>query len=241
MSDEWTDVKSNQPPKPPKVPQQQRHRKIGGSELATLVNLGSFGAKPLDIYERIVDGISSFQGNRYSERGNREEARLRSAYVRYTGASVRPNPGIIYWDECFAASLDDIAVRGSDVIPVDYKTASIKGIKKWNDGPPASYLVQLALYMAVLDAPFAELFAGFGHDLHTGERDTFLVRTCRLWRVERDRAFEDLVLNAGRTFWREHIEPRIPPSNNATWNVDFNNKSFNKVSKPEVTLIWQAT
>lgn len=120
--------------------------------------------------------------------------------------------------------------------PVDYKTASINSLRKWYrvdkvtglehwEMLPA-YRVQLALYMAVFDLPRAELFVAFGKDRWPDEPETegairvipldlkdgfFDVLRTKLLTLERDAEFENMILEAGRTFWRTHIVPRVPP------------------------------
>lgn len=200
-------------------PAYQNHNKIGGSSLAVLMGLNSFGQKPIDVYRRIVDGIMG-GGNVYSDRGTKYEPVVREAFVARTGAVLLPHPGVLFMEDCFAATLDDKAHRGGPTFPVDYKTASnSKGnMRKWgpdgSDKFPENYKVQLTLYMAVLEAPFSELYAAFGVDVkdangnHTGE---FAISEYRRYILQRDLAYEKRCLDVGRKFWREHVVPKNPP------------------------------
>src|SRR3990167_8726614 len=200
-------------------PSQQRHRRIGGTELGVLMGANSFGQTPQNVYTRIVDGISSFQGNAYSERGVQYEPTVRAAFVANTGAVLQPHPGILLFEDCFAASLDDIAQRGGEVFPVDYKTASINSIRKWgpdgSDAIPENYKYQLVLYMAAcnqlgVSPGHAELYAAFGEDIWDDKHTIivhFEIKEYRHYKLARDFGLELRSLNAGREFWTNHIAP----------------------------------
>lgn len=232
--------------------QPQRHRRIGGTEIGVLCGVSSFGTTPLDVFNRIVHGVSKFSGNRYSDRGTKYEPEVRRRYVATTGALLLDHPGMVLFEECFACSLDDLALRPacamnvwskrtlcssgchSIAYPVDYKTATMKSRDaKWGpDGSsefPENYAYQLRLYMAATRAPFAELFAAFGVDSfkcgHCGAPCDDGVHPCpepqpqvhfdiqdeRWYRLERDEALEQRMLETGRRFWKEHIETKIAP------------------------------
>ncbi len=200
-------------------------RRIGGTDIGILLGVNSFGQTPLDIYNRIVLQISSFKGNAYSDRGLKYEDHVRQEYLKQTGALLHPHPGVVvFGDNAFAASLDDIAARADTLFPVDYKTASIKGIRKWgpdgSDGIPENYEWQLRWYMRALEetlgikSDHAELFAAFGVDVKddlgnfTGE---FAIEEYRAYFIPRDFEKEERAVAAGLKFHREHIVPRIPP------------------------------
>lgn len=89
---------------------QRRHGRIGGSDLAALVGLSSFGKGPADVYSSIVDN-ARFESNRYMRRGTAAEPTVREMYLAETGAILCEHPGVVEWDECFAASVDDLAAR----------------------------------------------------------------------------------------------------------------------------------
>lgn len=220
------------------VPHTRRHKRIGGTDLSALVGLSSFGKGEGDVYASIVDGLWT-PSNRFMRRGNAAEPVLREMYLA-TGAALEPHPGIVEWDECFAASVDDIACVPEGSFPVDYKSASINSIKKWlkvdkKTGEetwimPGSYRVQLSLYMAVFNLPRAELFVGFGKDRLPDEpvyaetirtvtvigpdgqvEGYFDILRVKLLTLDRDPEFENRILEAGRAFWRQHIAPKSPP------------------------------
>ena len=205
----------------------QRHRRIGGSELGILLGMGSYGGKPFDVWNRIVNGISTFVGNAYSDRGTKYEPVVRDLFQKTTGAEILPHPGMILFEDCFAASLDDMVLMpgSTQPIPVDYKTASNSkaNLKKWgadgSDQFPAQYRAQLVLYMAVTGAPRSQLFTAFGTD----EKDAagkltgvFTITEHRRYYLERDLDFENQALEAGRKFWREHVLTKIAPTVKST-------------------------
>jgi hypothetical protein len=64
---------------------QRRHGRIGGSDLASLVGLSSFGKTGADVYASIVDN-ARFESNRYMRRGIAAEQTVREMYLAETGA-----------------------------------------------------------------------------------------------------------------------------------------------------------
>ncbi len=222
---EWETV---EPPR-----QEIRHKFIGGSSLGALMM--NQKSKIQGIYDWIVNGVEGFAGNSYTERGHRYENTVRGLYVTQTGAILQPHPGLIHMEDWCAISLDDLAKSGVGVLcPVDYKTAvnSEKNMKKW--GPngtnvfPDGYRWQLVLYMAVLNrvlnipCEHAELFTAFGEDVKdsfgnfTGE---FKITETRINILPRNLQEEERALEVGRKFWREHIVPKIPPTQPKEVNV----------------------
>ncbi len=211
-------------------PQPQRHRRIGGTELGVLCGVSSFGTTDYDVWQRIVLGMSTFSGNRYSDRGLLYEPAVRRLYVEQHKRILQPHPGMILFEDCFACSLDDLAMlpgvpkiaQGVRIFPVDYKTASVNGLKgnKWgpegSDQFPPNYAMQGRLYMAATGAPFFELFAAFGVDsaLPSGTHDDphgFDIVETRLYRLERDMKKEQTALDKARAWWAEYVAPTLTP------------------------------
>ncbi len=198
---------------------ERRHRRIGGSDLATLCGFGNFGNTPLDLYRQIVFGVSTFSGNRYTRRGQKEEPNVRALYLRTYGFSQQPSVGCVEFEECFACTPDDIVRdRAGKSHVVDYKTASansLKKDKKWGASGssdfPKNYQTQLTLYMAALDLHYSELFCQFGIDGGTEDAPTWTPTETRRYVWRRELVFEKFVLDCGRKFWTTHIVPKTPP------------------------------
>lgn len=189
-----------------------RHKRIGGTDIAALLGTCEFRRDRVSVYRSIVEGFRGFK-NKYMDRGIMMEPILR----KRAGYVLDKHPGTLYMDDCFAGSLDDVAIIDGLKIPVDYKTASINGWgKKWTEDKfPENYRCQLALYIPLMSAalnipppPYGELYVAFGKDCEDGSFETVDTRT---YRYERDIQFEELILETGRAFWRDHIVPKVPP------------------------------
>lgn len=189
------------------------HGRLGGTSIAALMGEDTFRKTPWDIYMGLVHGMRS-PPNEYMKRGLAMEKTVRERYVAETGAVLEPHPGVVHWDECFAASVDDLRVRLGVPGVVDYKTASARSLRKWAGGMLASYRWQLDLYMAVFDRPEADLFVAFGidnMDEDTGAWLSFDITETRLFTAIRDLDRESRLVAKGLEFWRTHVTPRIPP------------------------------
>lgn len=198
-----------------------RHNRIGGTEIGILCGIPSFGNTILDVYNRVVLGVSKFQGNAYSDRGIAYEPIVRAEYVRATGAKLRPHLDKVEFEEFGAASFDDIAERGGWIGPVDYKTASVKGKSKWKKGVPENYEYQLRWYLAAMrialgiESQRAELYAAFGvdeKDANGNFTGVFDIQEFQGYEVHRDIALENRMLGTAREFWRNHVVPKRPPA-----------------------------
>lgn len=84
---------------------------------------------------------------------------------------------------------------------VEIKTVGPHRMKDWQAGIPDYVLVQVAINMAVFDRPYWDIGRLF-----------LSTRDWQILPVERDRELEELLIEAGETFCREHWIPQIPPA-----------------------------
>lgn len=225
---------------------QQRHRRIGGTEIGILCGIASFGKTPRDVYNRIVLGEDSFTGNAFSDRGIKYEPVVRGMYVQETGAALVKHPGMLLFEDWAAASMDDVFQRRR-IGPVDYKTASVKGMSKWKKHGqwtmPANYEYQLRHYMAVMNAlgmlcDCAELFVAFGVDEKDAAHNytgVFTIKETKLLHIDRDLDLEHHMLATGRAFWKNHIVTKTPPVDGR--DRDLVKVSDMKLSKAEMEFL----
>src|SRR4051812_6516641 len=116
------------------------HKRLGGTSIAALLGVDSFGKTPLDLYNSILHGTRG-PSSVYMRRGLALEPEVRRRYVDEHNVELLAHPGVVHWGECFAASVDDLRVRAGNKGVTDYKTASASKSSraKWNKGILASY------------------------------------------------------------------------------------------------------
>lgn len=172
-------------------------RRIGGTAISAICGESSF-AKPIDVYQEIVEG-KKLPDSLLLDAGRAMEPVIRAEYTRKTGfkqlvkkiGTVR-HPTL----DWMTASPDDVS---DDFRVIDYKLVSIFGLDKWRGGPPQGYVIQLQWYMAVLGlerATLVGLMPNLELDIHELTADAELA--------------SDLIA-LGQHFWDNHIIPKIPP------------------------------
>lgn len=186
-------------------------RGIGATDVAKVLGVSVYG-KARDVFARMMDG-TELKRNKAMDRGNREEPKIRERYVLETGAKMlwsdysKPHifrhPSERYW-YC-TCSPDDITAEG---FVVDYKSASIWN-KKWKNGPPIDYVLQLQWAMFVTGATKSALYAAFGQD--SKDYSEFSLSHTELFEFERDDQLIADAANACELFWKNHVETRIEP------------------------------
>lgn len=175
-------------------------RRIGGTDISAILGINPYRA-PIDAYRRIVEGYSPPM-NDAMKRGLRLEGAVREFYVEETGAQLEPHPGVVLSKRhpFMAASVDDL-VKTDKV--TEYKTATFRSLGEFGeagtDQVPRHYLTQCAWYLAATDRSVCDLAV-----LISG--DEF-----RVYRIERDLELENMLVEAGARFWRDHVVPRRPP------------------------------
>jgi predicted phage-related endonuclease len=189
-------------------------RRIGGSDLPKLLGLSPYGG-PLEVYERIVNGVEA-EWNPRMERGAAVEPELRAFAQRMLGleledfeSDIAIHPGV----EFAHAQCDDRGrLRGMPVV-ADYKSQSTFA-KGWgpdgSDIVPEHYRAQMAWELACSDRDLGLFIVGFGEDLPPPR--LFHIANVLTYHIERDGVFESYALDVARTFWETHILPRVPPA-----------------------------
>lgn len=192
----------------------QPKRRIGGSDIAKLLGLSSYG-NAADVYLRIVEGVEA-EWNPKMERGAAVEPQLRAygqqaldLVLEDVESDYHPHPML----EFATAQIDDVALwRGLPVV-VDYKSQS-RWAKSWgpveSDQVPEHIRAQLAWEMLCADREMGILVVGFGDD--APPPDIFIMSHVVPYMVPRDGQFESLLVATATEFWSTHVLPRVPPS-----------------------------
>jgi putative phage-type endonuclease len=180
----------------------ERRHSLGASEVPAVLGVSSY-ATPLDVYrskhgiDRNLDPELAFIGHaeeltvgRWLRRFHPELGVLRRGFMaRSTEAP---------W---LHASFDRFVVRRGQWIPVQIKTAHQYAGGDWSEEVPLAVQVQVQTELLVHGSPHGWVVGFVGG------------RRFHLHRVDRDETFiRDVLLPETDTFWREHVEARIPPA-----------------------------
>lgn len=195
---------------------EQRRKYIGGSDIAALLGIAPPNWRrntPLALYlDKVEPPKADTQGRPYKRRGKRWEAVVaemlvekleeRGHKVEIVKANERyKDPEINY----FACEIDyEIRLDGEqDITNVELKTVHPYKVAEWGeedtDAAPVWYTAQAMWGLGITRRRRCIIAPLFGAD------------EIRVYPVE---ASPDLITNlrqTGRTFWTEHVIPRIPP------------------------------
>ena len=188
---------------------EERRQYIGCSELATILNLNPYQTRTQLYFEKIGEA-EPFTGNAHTERGNRLEAIAAEYYTEQTGVKLRRhNDAIFSADYPHVRGHVDRLVVGEKRV-VEIKCPSVASFRKMQrEGLPNAYIIQAQAYLHLSNA----------------ETVTYCIFCADLWDmatfdVAYDRDIARKALQAGEDFWTLHVEPRIPPDDDAQAAID---------------------
>jgi len=189
---------------------EQRQHSIGSSDAAAATGLSPY-ATPLDLYLEKVGEREPFEGNVATTWGERLEAVIGDAYAEETGETVILAPPTLTHPErpWMTATLDRL-VEGKPRI-LEIKNTGQYMADEW--GPsgttirdaaevgviPVQHLAQTHHQMVVANLPEADVVVLIGG------------RDLRIYHVELDERFAEVLVREEERFWKEHVLPRIPP------------------------------
>lgn len=103
------------------------------------------------------------------------------------------------WEWMFASLDGIIHERGGGEGVLEVKTAGAHASVGWDDGVPVSYIAQVTHYLAVTGWSFAYVVVLIGG------------RDYREYRIDRDDAEVEMLVEREREFWEEYVEPKAMP------------------------------
>ena len=189
-----------------------RRSSIGSSDIAAVLGLSDY-AGPHDVWSQKMGEAPAFEGNEFTEFGNRLEPVLLQWYAeQHPGLIVEPNnvlreQRVYHRDGWMSATPDGLAWHrdsdgGSSRRIVEAKTANWRQADAWGepgtDEIPASYLCQVMWQMAVLDIDRADIVV-------------LLDREFRVYTVHRRMDLEDAMIAKAREFWCYVERGELPP------------------------------
>lgn len=186
---------------------ESRRKGIGGSDVAAILGVNPYKSA-FGVYMDKIEG-TTFEGNIHTEFGNWMEPNIRAEFPKrfkkYEGINIQvyEYPYVLQHPtvEYFIANLDGLMDHpefGTGIIEI--KTASEMQWKQWQDNEiPDMYYCQVQHYLNVTGLSYAYIVALVGKRL--------------LWKlVIRDDEFIELMATRLKTFWEEHIIPKIAPA-----------------------------
>lgn len=247
------------------TPEQIESRKltIGGSDIGAIIGENNYKTA-YDVWEEKVDGKNiDLSKNKSVVIGNLLEIPLLKKYDSIKGSASRLCETFFHKDYKFlSANLDGLAIyadeeKGSNIIEI--KTASSFNKEEWGDSGsqiiPKQYYAQVAHYMLVTGYDKADIFVGFIDDKIIGEILCELNKTfvnihykpdfseivekieTRLYTFNRDEEIEGLILEAGVSFYDNHMRPWIDHGIKNPPKMDFSNKGFQECLRKKYSIV----
>ncbi len=188
---------------------------ISGTEIGAILGLNPY-MDPMKLYMRKLGLIDPEPENEAMKWGSAAEHVVARRYARETGFMLFPSvdQGYDYADPLRHTNYNwwtGTPDRKSKLPEDSWAAGGLLEIKivgermapQWGDPPdgdvPEQYLTQVAWYMPLLDVEWADLAVQIGN------------KDYRVYRINRDREFEDQLRDAALAFINDHLIPQVPP------------------------------
>ena len=209
--------------------QKIRSNGIGASESAALVGADPYRG-PIDIYARklgLTENVETF----HTKRGTYLEPALRQWASDEIGVKFRPCESLVLSDHPHVLATPD-GIDESGKVVLELKSPGPRTRDEWGDdeeGTPDRYVIQVAQQLLVTNADH-----GFLAALLDGE--------LRVYRIERDRDLEGVLIESIERFWTNHVEKQIPPDvdGSDSWG-SFIKSRFPRSCRPDLAVADQRT
>lgn len=180
---------------------------IGGSDVAILMGVSPYHTARDLYYDKLnIKPVIDEEDNwLQKEIGHVLEPLVAKLFEKKTGMKViqikkmfkHPVHQFMYADVDFFIETDD-GKRGV----LEIKTSHYNNLLKWKDDAiPYHYELQCRHYLAVTDLDFAYIAC-----LFSNSESDFIYR-----RIDRDRAYEDVIIQTEKQYWETYIIPRVEP------------------------------
>lgn len=184
-----------------------RSKYIGGSDIGAILGLSRFRT-PLDVWMEKTGKEVKRLDSLALRFGSFAEEFVASEYSRSTGfellhdesAHIHPHHSFM------SAHIDRFVIIGNSSAPtriLECKTANPFASGDWgeagSDEVPMSYLCQCVWYMAITGLEQCDLAVLFGNS------------DFRIYKIARDKALEEMVIEKAVSFWNDHVLQDLPP------------------------------
>lgn len=242
------------------TPEQIESRKltIGGSDIGAIIGENNYKTA-YDVWEEKVEGKNiDLSKNKSVVIGNLLESELLEKYSRDYNKKYCKCGTINHKEYNFlSANLDGVSVSENLNVEniIEIKTASCFNKDEWGESGsqivPKQYYAQIAHYMLVTGYNKADIFVGFVDDKVIGEilcelnsYRQFGVEPdfskivdsmeTRLYTFHKDEEMDQLILDAGVSFYENYMKPWIDHGIKNPPPMDFSNKSFQDCLKKNI-------
>jgi putative phage-type endonuclease len=173
---------------------------VGGSDAAAILGVSPY-ATAADVWLDKMGLAAEREPSERMIRGVLIESAAAKRFCQLAHLRVR-NPRELLLSERYGypmvANLDRVVFERGEPGVLELKDIGDFGARHWEEGVPAYYLAQVDHYLAVTGYRFAHVAGWVGGAF--------------LWpRLERNEERIAALIEAERTFWREHIETGCPP------------------------------
>lgn len=178
---------------------ESRRNGIGGSDAAAIMGANPY-ASPLAVYADKIGAAPEKETSEAMRQGTDLEAYVAERFTDSTGIKLRRVNRILQHPEYpwMLANIDRDVVGGDGGF--EAKTTNMLNKHDFENGEvPLNYMWQCQHYMAVTGAPYWYLAV------------LVLGKAFHVFRIDRDDALIDRLIQAEQEFWLEHVEKRVPP------------------------------
>ncbi len=209
--------------------QERRRKGLGGTDISAIMGLHPYKTAH-EVYLEKVEGYSKdLSENEAVQRGVIFESPAADLYELKTGKKL-------YCTSTITSTKYPFLIANPDrVIPSESRGVEIKTVGKYahyvqkefgesgTQTIPEHYYMQIAHYMFVLDYKYWDLAALFpDYEL-------------RIYSFERNPQIDDIILEHGESFWKNHVEARNPPA------IDFKSPYAKELIKSLYNTVSQNT
>lgn len=195
---------------------ERRRKGLGGTDMGSIMGLNPYKTSH-EVYLEKTEGYQKdLSGNDAIKRGVIFEQPVADLYELETGKTLYCTSTIVHDKYPFLIANPD------RLIPEESRGLEIKTVgrfsqKEWGESGsqkiPEHYYMQIAHYMMVLNYKYWDLAALF-HDYEM-----------RVYSFERNPQIDEIILECGEFFWKNHVEKRNPP------DIDFKNPHAKELIK----------
>ena len=239
-----------------------RRYTIGGSDMGAILGENNYKTA-YEVWEEKIEGKTiDLSKNKSVVIGNLLEMDLLVKYDKIKGTISRLCETFFHQNHKFlSANLDGVSIcvdeeRESNIIEI--KTAGAFNKDEWGVSGsqivPKQYYAQIAHYMLVTGCNKADIFVGFVDDKVIGEilcelnsSRQFGVEPdfskivdsmeTRLYTFHKDEEMDQLILDAGVSFYENYMKPWIDHGIKNPPPMDFSNKSFQDCLKRKYSIV----
>lgn len=176
-----------------------RKKGIGASDSSAILGLSPY-TTALEVYTDKVGTLKEVEAE-HKTMGNIMEPVIAKLYAKKRGVTLqKPIPVHVHPEhEWFRASLDYVYENGNCIVECKNSRTPVGWGEEGTDEVPKLYWIQAQHQMAVSGIDFCDIAVLIGG------------QDFRIYSINKDKSFCELLIQVLRDFWFNHVLPRIPP------------------------------